>query len=237
MMERERRAGFRSSWNFVPERYAVSDERVRALVADGFEVGLHGLRHDGRDLESLATLQKRLPAMRSWAERWGAVGFRSPATQRGYDLIPVLGFDYDSSYPDTDPFEPQGGGCCSYLPFFNRDTVELPITLPQDHTLFELLQERDIGVWRRKAEWLADHGGLITVLVHPDYALSDERLRHYDELLTFLRGLAGGWHALPRDVARWWRARADLETAGAANGWATERDGVIVIDREEHAHA
>ena len=91
----------------MPERYAVADERVRALVADGFEVGVHGLRHDGRDLESLATLEKRLPAMRAWAERWGAVGFRSPATHRGWDLIPLLGFDYDSSYPDTDPFEPQ----------------------------------------------------------------------------------------------------------------------------------
>jgi hypothetical protein len=47
-----------------------------------------------------------------------------------------LPFEYDSSYPDTDPFEPQPGGCCSWLPYFNGPLVELPITLPQDHTLF-----------------------------------------------------------------------------------------------------
>ena len=105
-----------------------------------FEVGVHGLYHDGRDLESLETLRERLPEMRAYAEHWGSVGFRSPATHRCWEWMPTLGFDYDSSYPDTDPFEPQGGGCCSLLPFFNEGLVELPITLPQDHTLFVILQ-------------------------------------------------------------------------------------------------
>ena len=87
----------------MPERYAVDDELVRRLGEAGCEVGVHGLRHDGRDLESLRTLRRRLPEMRRWAERWGAVGFRSPATHRVWDWMPMLGFDYDSSYPDTDP--------------------------------------------------------------------------------------------------------------------------------------
>ena len=51
-------------------------------------------------------------------------------------MMPRLGFEYDSSYTDTDPYEPQPGGCCSYLPYFNESLVELPITLPQDHTVF-----------------------------------------------------------------------------------------------------
>jgi peptidoglycan/xylan/chitin deacetylase (PgdA/CDA1 family) len=219
MMERERRAGFRSSWNFVPERYAVSDERVRALVADGFEVGLHGLRHDGRDLESLATLQKRLPAMRSWAERWGAVGFRSPATQRGYDLIPVLGFDYDSSYPDTDPFEPQGGGCCSYLPFFNRDTVELPITLPQDHTLFEILGHEDETAWIEKLRYLRQAGGMSLLITHPDYMRSDARLDAYSRFLEQAGAETSTWRALPREVSAWWRRRAASRIERSGAGW------------------
>ena len=68
---------------------------------------MHGLYHDGRDLESEKTLLERLPAIRSHAERWGAVGFRSPATHRDWRLMRLLGFEYDSSSPDTDPFEPQ----------------------------------------------------------------------------------------------------------------------------------
>jgi hypothetical protein len=111
--------------------------------------------------------------------------------------MPELGAGYDASFPDTDPFDAQPGGCCSILPHFLEDLVELPITLPQDFSLFEILREPDIGLWREKASWIAEHGGLVNVLVHPDYALTEERLRHYDELLSFLASLEGGWHALP----------------------------------------
>src|SRR5262249_32308045 len=106
--------GYTSSWNFVPERdYDVEPERLAQLRAEGFEIGLHGLRHAGRALESRTTLERRLPAMRAYAQRWEAVGFRSPATHRDWELMPLLGMDYDSSSPDTDPFEPKSGGCCT----------------------------------------------------------------------------------------------------------------------------
>jgi hypothetical protein len=245
----EQRLGYRSSWNFVPGRYRVEAELVQDLWRTGFEVGLHGLRHVGRDLDP-QELPRRLPQMRRHAEDWGAVGFRSPATQRGWSTMSGLPFEYDSSYPDSDPFEPQAGGCCSWLPFMIGDLVELPITLVQDHTLWEILGEKDISLWRDKAAWIARHGGLVTVLVHPDYVVGDERAHHYDELLSFLGGLEGGWHALPRDVARWWRRRARLEAAlargepldasalraaGAVLAWAEERDGAVAISAEAPA--
>jgi len=72
----ERVRGYRSSWNFVGERYPVDDERLRALRDDGCEVGVHGLRHDGRDLASRRLMEQRLPAMRKFAERWDAIGKR-----------------------------------------------------------------------------------------------------------------------------------------------------------------
>jgi hypothetical protein len=161
--------------------------------------------------------------------------------------MPDLGCRYDSSFPDTDPFEPQPGGCCSILPYFLGDLVELPITLVQDHTLFEILQEQDIALWRDKATWVAAHGGLVNVLVHPDYALTPDRLTRYDELLTFLAGLEDGWHALPRDVARWWRRRAAVEAAilsgtpvdvarrdapGVTVSWARVSGDDLVVERE-----
>jgi hypothetical protein len=237
LLEIERRHGVVSAWFFVAEDYTVDPSVFDAVRTAGGEIGLHGLHHDGRLFQSRAHFERQLPRIRRYLRDWGAEGFRSPSTHRNAAWMPELGARYDSSFPDTHPFDAQPGGCCSILPYFLGDLVELPITLPQDHTLFELLRERDISLWRRKATWLAEHGGLVTVLVHPDYALSEERLRHYDELLGFLRGLAGGWHALPRDIARWWRSRAALEAAGAADSWAAERDGEIVIETEEHAHA
>ena len=151
----ERDAGYVSSWNFVPLRdYGVEASVLDGLRAEGCEVGVHGLHHDGRDLDE-AHLPARLRRMRAFADEWQAVGFRSPSLLRDFDVIPTLGFEYDSSYPDTDPLQAQAGGCCSWLPFHNRDVVELPITLPQDHNLFELLGESDETLWHEKAAFLA----------------------------------------------------------------------------------
>ena len=199
--------GLRSAWNLVPERYEVPDSLVERLKAAGCEVGVHGLRHDGRDLDAWDTRESRLPEMQRWARRWGSTGFRSPATHRVWEAMPKLGFAYDSSYPDTDPFEPMAGGCCSWLPFFNRDMVELPITLTQDHTLFVILR-RDESLWREKVEFLRARGGMVLVIVHPDYMLEEGRLDAYRRLLESLHDDREVWTALPSEVADWWRRRA-----------------------------
>jgi hypothetical protein len=47
--------------------------------------------------------------------------------------------------------------------------VELPYTLPQDSTLFVLLREETPEIWLRKLDWIAEHGGMALVDVHPDY--------------------------------------------------------------------
>lgn len=211
--------GYRSSWNFVPRRYFVDDRLVAELLEDGFEVGVHGLHHDGRDLGSLETLRERLPQMRAYADRWHSVGFRSPATQRAWEWMPSLGFDYDSSYPDTDPFEPQGGGCCSLLPFFNQETVELPITLPQDHTLFTILQEPDETLWLEKARHIRDKNGMALMITHPDYLVEPRVLQSYTAFLGAFADDTDVWRALPRDVNEWWRRRSASSLVESGDGW------------------
>jgi hypothetical protein len=218
----ERELGYRSSWNFVPLRYRVADDTVRALRGEECEIGVHGLRHDGRDLGSRRLLAKRLPGMREHADRWQAVGFRSPATQRRWDFMPRLGFEYDSSYSDTDPYEPQPGGCCSYLPYFNESMVELPITLPQDHTVFAILQSPDADVWIRKAQHLRERHGMVLALTHPDYAQDSRVAEGYRQLLETFRGDQTVWHALPSEVVAWWRERADSAIRRAGDGWRIE---------------
>jgi peptidoglycan/xylan/chitin deacetylase (PgdA/CDA1 family) len=245
VLEVERRHGMVSSWNIVGHDYAVDPGTLDAIRGAGGEIGLHGLTHDGRLFESRRAFERQLPGIRERVREWNVEGFRSPSTLRNAEWMTELPVSYDSSFPDTDPFEPHPGGCCSILPFFLGTVVELPLTLTQDHTLFEILGAGDIELWRRKAAWIARHGGLVTVLVHPDYMLGDARLRRYDELLAFLRGLDGGWHALPRDVARWWRRRAALDAAlragetlgadalaaaGAGVAWAREDAGEIVLE-------
>jgi hypothetical protein len=211
-------AGYRSSWNLVPGRYQVPDDVVAALQADGFEVGLHGLYHDGRDLAD-GVLQERLPEMRRWAQRWQASGFRSPATHRAWDTMAGLPFEYDSSYPDTDPFEPQPGGCCSWLPYFNGPLVELPITLPQDHTLFVILRRTGAATWIDKSERIRAAGGMALLITHPDYLGQGPVAAAYTELLERFADDPTVWRALPVEVNRWWRRRAQTRVEPDGDGW------------------
>jgi hypothetical protein len=204
----EVRAGVRSSWNLVPRRYEVNDGLVHDLTDDGFEVGVHGLYHDGLDLDSEARLSERLPAIREAADRWDAKGFRAPALHRRWDWMDRLGFDYDSSYPDTDPYEPQSGGCCSWLPFFIGDTVELPVTLAQDHTLFVILRHTDEALWVEKAAFLRDQGGMALLITHPDYMVESQVLRAYERFLETFADDESAWKPLPHELADWWRRRA-----------------------------
>jgi hypothetical protein len=218
LRDAELTAGCRSSWNLVPRRYTVDDAVVADLRERGFEVGVHGLYHDGRDLESRALLEERLPEIRSWAERWQATGFRSPATHRRWEWMPLLGFDHDSSYPDSDPFEPQAGGCCTWLPFPIDGTVELPITLPQDHTLFVILR-RDESLWLEKTDFLRRRGGMALLITHPDYMLEPERVDAYRRFLAGATGDPEVWCALPSEVSAWWRRRAASRVEREGGGW------------------
>lgn len=218
----ERERGYRSSWNFVGQRYRVDQGRLDALRDEGCEVGVHGLRHDGRDLASRRLMERRLPAIREFAERWGAVGFRSPATQRTWEFMPRLGFSYDSSYTDTDPYEPQPGGCCTYWPYFNQAMVELPMTLPQDHTLFFILQNSGPEIWLEKARHLRHRQGMALLVTHPDYARDRRLADGYRTLLDTFGGDDTAWRALPGEVAAWWRDRAASTVRRDGDTWRAE---------------
>lgn len=215
----ERRLGLRSSWNLVADDYYVAPERVRALLDDGFEVGVHGMHHDGRDLESFALLQERLPGIGEARDRWGAVGFRAPSLHRNWEWMRLLGFDYDSSWPDTDPFEPQNGGCCTWLPFFNGELVELPMTLTLDHTVFVILNQSDETAWVNKTEFLRARGGLALIDTHPDYLVDATILSAYGKFLDRYASDETAWKALPREVSSWWRRRAASSLERDGSGW------------------
>jgi hypothetical protein len=150
------------------------------------------------------------------AARIGATGFRSPATHRVFEWLAELPLDYDCSVPHSDPFEPVPGGCCSLWPFFIGEIVELPYTLPQDHTLFTLLGHRSISLWQEQLERIERRHGLVELLTHPDPGYLGERSKRalYVEFLDAVVERPGLWKPLPRDVAAWWRQRdADVEGA------------------------
>jgi len=245
--------GFRSSFNFVPEGdYSVPRQLREELTQNGFEVGIHDLRHDGRLYQSHREFCQRAIRINRYLGQWAAAGFRSAFMLHKLDWLHELDIRYDASTFDTDPFEPQPEGRHTIFPFWvpapgnqrsddrgqmtedrrqrsddrpchlplatchsaaqRSGYVELPYTLPQDFTLFVLLRENTAGIWQRKLDWIAEHGGMALFITHPDYmAFSDKRsntageypFELYKQFLEYVRSRYSGqyWQALPREVA------------------------------------
>jgi hypothetical protein len=204
----EEELGLRSSWYLVPHKYPIDHGLVAELESRSFEIGIHGYNHDGRLYASKRIFDRRARAINSALKKYGAVGFRSPMVHRNLAWLQSLDIEYDASCFDIDPFQPMPGGVGSIWPFVAGKFVELPYTLPQDHTLLVALQQQDCRIWKHKLDFVASHHGMALMLTHPDYLVGERNLSFYRDFLIHVREVGGFWHALPREVAAWWRLRA-----------------------------
>ncbi len=220
----EQELGFRSSWNIVPYKYSVDRGVIRDLQERGFEIGVHGYNHDGKLFTSRGAFHRRLPHINEALKSFGSVGFRAPMVHHNLDWMQTLDVQYDASCFDADPFQAMPGGIGGVWPFVAGKFVELPYTLPQDHTLFVVLGEQTGTIWEQKLDYLVKRCGMALLITHPDYLDSPRRLDAYRQFLQHARELSGMWHALPKDVASWWRQR-DRSTVRDEGGPGRRIDG------------
>ncbi|MHB9010248.1 MAG: hypothetical protein ACYDC1_25340 [Limisphaerales bacterium] len=115
----EQRHGFRSSFNFIPEGFYDTPTELRHWLTDnGFEVGVHDLRHDGKLYSSREGFREKAGRINGYLKDWNAAGFRSGFMFHELDWIHDLNVIYDASTFDTDPFEPQPAGAGTIFPFW-----------------------------------------------------------------------------------------------------------------------
>ena len=203
----EEKLGFRSLFNFVPERYELNDRLMTDLRNRGFEVGVHGLRHDGRLFDSKTNFLQNANRINRYLKEWKVAGFRAELMLRQPEWMQALDIEYDLSFFDTDPFEPIPGGTMSIWPFSIGHFIELPYTLVQDHTLTAILKETTPRIWLEKVDFIEKYHGMALVNTHPDYLKSKSTRDVYYEFLNEMKKRDGYWHALPDEVAKWWRNR------------------------------
>ncbi len=227
LMQLEMGLGFRSSFNLIPEgEYSIPKTLRDELAQNGFEIGVHDLKHDGKLFRSRKEFKRHAARINHYLRDWGAVGFRSGFMLRNLDWIHDLNIQYDASTFDTDPFEPQPDGVGTIFPFCvgnsnGNDYVEMPYTLPQDSTLFIYLRERTPDIWKKKLDWIAGHGGMVLINTHPDYmdfggsghGSREYPVAYYREFLEYLkdRYQESFWLALPRDLAAYCKERCALK--------------------------
>jgi hypothetical protein len=219
----------KASFQIVPEqRYPVSRGLLGAIRERQCEVNVHGLNHDGDLYRDRSTFLRQSRLINRYVEEFGAQGFRSACMYRNLSWYDELSVSYDMSVPNVAHLEPQRGGCCSVFPFFVGRILELPLTTVQDYSLFHILRDYSIELWKKQIEVIASKHGLISFIVHPDYVLAERELSIYKTLLAYLSELRENrniWIARPGEVNRWWRERSEMKLVSEDGVWRIEGRG------------
>jgi hypothetical protein len=215
--------GIKTSFQIVPaKRYEVSKELLHIIRARSCEVNVHGLNHDGNLFRSRQTFLKQAELINRYVRDFEADGFRSACMYRNAAWFEDLDISYDMSVPNVAHLEPQRGGCCTVFPYYIGKVLELPLTAVQDYSLFHILGDYSIELWKKQIELIYKRHGLISFIIHPDYVLEQKAMAVYEKLLNHLSQLRSGknlWIARPGEVNRWWRERSQMRLVFDGNVW------------------
>lgn len=228
----------KSSFQLIPDaRYSVTPKILASIKERGFEVNVHDLKHDGHLYDSHDKFKQAALKINSFIDQFESRGFRSGALYRNQEWYSEFRFSYDMSVPNVAHLDPQHGGCCTVMPYFVGDILEIPVTMTQDHTLFNVLETYSLDLWQEQMAAIMKQHGLISFIVHPDYIQTTKSRDAYLQLLAHLsevRDKAGLWIALPGEVDTWWRQRSKMRLVRKGVQWHIEGEGA---DRATIAYA
>ncbi len=229
LMDLNESRGIRGSFTVIPEeRYEVPQSYIDSIHARGHEVGVHDLNHDGHLYDNRAQFLERVAKINEYGRKFGAQGFRAGVLYRNQDWFDQFQFQYEESVPNVAHLDPQRGGCCTVMPYFIGNLLEIPVTDIQDYSLFNILNEYSTDIWKRQTALILAHHGLMSFIVHPDYIIEARPRAVFEALLdhlAHLRDHENVWTALPREINQWWRQRAAMTLVPSASEWRIEGPG------------
>jgi hypothetical protein len=229
LMDIDESFGIMSSFQVVPEgSYPVSPRFLSAIRERGFEIGVQDLTHDGNLFDDRKRFRNRAESINRYIAEWGVTGFRSGRMYRNVDWYDALDICYDMSVPNVAHLEPQRGGCCTVFPYFIGDILELPLTAAQDYSVFHILGDYSVGLWKKQVDLIRAKSGLASFIIHPDYVRHSKALAVYKSLLQHLGNLRKEedvWIALPREVDSWWRDRSQMTLKREGTAYRIEGPG------------
>jgi hypothetical protein len=78
------------------------------------------------------------------------------------------------------------------------------------------MKEKNIDIWKKKTDWIAEKGGMILLNSHPDYMtfngekprLGEYPVELYQALMNYIKNNYEGryWHVLPYEAARYYKS-------------------------------
>jgi peptidoglycan/xylan/chitin deacetylase (PgdA/CDA1 family) len=219
----------KSAFQLIPgARYEATQETIEEFRKRGFEVNLHDWNHDGHLYSDRMVFLQRAAKINHFATQHGIEGFRSGVLYRNAEWYDAFSFAYDMSVPNVGHLDPQPGGCCTVMPYFIGGILELPLTTIQDYSLWHILNDYTIDVWKRQLDMVLEAHGLASFLVHPDYVIEKEARKTYKSLLEHLCSIRlkqNVWIARPQEVNHWWRQRSQMNLVRRGSTWQIDGSG------------
>jgi peptidoglycan/xylan/chitin deacetylase (PgdA/CDA1 family) len=208
------RHDIRASFFYPGVSALLHPEEVRALAAEGHEIGIHSWIHEANttvppEAERELTLRaaetlERVSGQRPVGIRTASWDF-SPAT---LDIIRELGLLYDSSLmADDDPYELTDRGEATGI-------VELPPEwIRDDAVYFNMLRFSALRpytppsaveeIFTAEFEGAWAEGGLFLLTMHPHVIGHRSRLPLLERLIVRMKARPGVWFGTHAEVARW----------------------------------
>ncbi len=215
----ERRYDIKGAWYFVANLIKHDYDKIDILRCEGHEIGLHGHNHDHKfAFLPENKMRKRFEKCKWFIDKFEVSGFRSPHALTSRLLFKVMKdyVKYDSSLYDT--YIPRFNatmyrqGCSSVTPYYydslDNGLVEIPITIPEEHDLYDPEEGVDSIVSKQmeKINNIKKRRGIATLIVHPEPQISAKKhfLTAYEELLKILIQDKSCWICRPLDIYNHW---------------------------------
>jgi peptidoglycan/xylan/chitin deacetylase (PgdA/CDA1 family) len=212
------RHGIRASFFYPAVSALLHPEEVRAVAAEGHEIGIHSWIHEANTklppgVERELTLRAADTLERVSGRR--PVGIRTASWDFSVDTLSIIremGLLYDSSLmADDDAYELLEGGEPTGIvelppewirddaPYFNfvRFSALRPYTPPSG--VEEVFRAEFEGAW--------EEGGMFLLTMHPHVIGHRSRIALLDRLVAHMRNRGGVWFATHEEVARWCKAQ------------------------------
>ena len=85
--------------------------------------------------------------------------------------------------------------------------------------MFIIFEEKNIDIWKKKLDWIAEKGGMALLNTHPDYINFENKreleqfpVTYYSDFLKFVKKNYNGkyWNVLPKDVAAYYKSTVTM---------------------------
>jgi peptidoglycan/xylan/chitin deacetylase (PgdA/CDA1 family) len=210
------RHGIRASFFYPAVSALLHPEEVRAVAADGHEIGIHSWIHEANTtlppgVERELTLRAADVLEKASGRR--PVGIRTASWDFSVDTLSIIremGLLYDSSLmADDDPYEllddGQPTGVVELPPEWIRDDAPyfnfLRFSALRPYTAPSAVEE----IFRAEFDGAYDEGGMFLLTMHPHVIGHRSRIALLDRLIEHIRSRPGIWFATHEEVARWCR--------------------------------